>query len=98
MDEKTTWAYNYMHDGGEYVGCRWDGKSNTDCWSDEMYRVDCSNCKINGTYADPVDPVDEKIDKAEAHIKTLLYDLQLHRGTYDAFMETLELIREVMKG
>ena len=46
MNEYTKWMYVYRHDGGDYLGCRAQGK-NWDCIHDEESDVDCLGCKFN---------------------------------------------------
>lgn len=48
MNNRTSWAYLYRHDGGTYIGCRAQGKY-TDCMEDDLWKVDCPECEFNLT-------------------------------------------------
>jgi hypothetical protein len=45
MNERTKHMYIYRHDGGEYIGCRAQGR-NMDCYTYEQYEVDCEKCEL----------------------------------------------------
>jgi hypothetical protein len=46
MNERTKWIYIYRHDGGDYIGCRAQGRF-VDCYAYETHEVDCTKCKHN---------------------------------------------------
>lgn len=45
MNDRTKWMYIYRHDGGDYIGCRAQGR-NRDCHTYETHEVDCTNCQL----------------------------------------------------
>jgi hypothetical protein len=45
MNQRTKHMYIYRHDGGEYIGCRAQGR-NMDCYTYEQYEVDCEKCEL----------------------------------------------------
>lgn len=45
MNERTKHIYVYRHDGGDYIGCRAQGRF-VDCYAYETHEVDCTKCKL----------------------------------------------------
>jgi hypothetical protein len=46
MKAETAYAYSYRHDGGDYIGCRANGRKYYDCYTYEWHEVDCTKCKF----------------------------------------------------